>query len=197
MVVERVNALPLGHVPDLHSFVRGRRREALSIAGERHGEDPAGVAGESLHDIGVCDVIELHVPVVGCCEQHLRVRREAKAADRLRVALQSLHNLASLHVEDVDDAVEGSACDVLAVGAVGEAERELSVLRVQHVLRLAALHVVHRNLAVVAARNHEFVVRRERDGPQVDGAQGNLVQQPAVLCVPQAQRGIQRAARNV
>jgi hypothetical protein len=113
------------------------------------------------------------------------------------VTFESLHDLSCLHVEDVDDAVEGTAGNVLAVGAVGEAQSELPVLWVEDLLCFAALHVVHRNFAVVGSGDDVSAVRRECDGPQVDGAEGNLVQQLSVFSVPQAKRRVERAAGDV
>ena len=78
-------------------------------------------------------VVNLHVAVVGSCEELLRVRGEGERSDGHGVALEGLDHFAGGHLEDVDDAVDGAARDVLPVRGVRDGEGELAP-RVQHLI---------------------------------------------------------------
>lgn len=60
-------------------------------------------------------IVELHVAIVGCGQQHLRVRREAETAHRHGVTFERLSYLASGHIKYVDNPVDGSGRDVFSI----------------------------------------------------------------------------------
>ena len=69
-------------------------------------------------------VVYLHVSVVRTCQQSLRVGRECQGSDGHGVTFERMDGFALSHVNDRDDAVDGTAGYVLAVGRLCHKRRE-------------------------------------------------------------------------
>ena len=68
---KRVQTLAFGNVPDFDRLVAGRGGEIFPISRERYRQHPGRVAGQRAHHVGVCHIVQLHVPIVRSGQQHL------------------------------------------------------------------------------------------------------------------------------
>lgn len=92
------------------------------------------------------------------------------------MAFERLGHLARCHIENVDNAIDSTARNVLAIGAlkwvlhetlllsslssntyICNAERKFAVLWIQHLFRLARLYTVQRNLSLVRTGNDVLI----------------------------------------
>ena len=78
VLFEGVDTLPGVDLPDLDTAVTAARHQVLVIRGEAHRDDPGDVAGHAAQQGGVADVVQLHVAVIGPCQQLAAVGTEAK-----------------------------------------------------------------------------------------------------------------------
>jgi hypothetical protein len=84
------------------------------------------VSVQRASKVGPLHVVHFQVSVVRGGDEKLRVWRETEGADGHGVALEGVDEFAGRDVEDVNEAFDGTGCDIFAIRTVGEGQDEFS-----------------------------------------------------------------------
>ena len=94
-----------------------------------NGDDPGGVTRHGAQWSGVADVIQLHVSIIRPSQQFARVWTEAEGSDGHGVTLQSVEQLLAGEIKHVDDAIDCSSGQILAIRTSSETQGELALTK--------------------------------------------------------------------
>ena len=125
VIIEGVETLLRGRVPNFDRAVSRGRHKPLIIRRKGHREDPRSVSGQSGDETAVPRVIHLQMTVIRTGEQLLRVRGKGQRPDWHRVTFEGVQQRPGFGVEDRDDPVDGAGGHRLAVRGVSHRKGEL------------------------------------------------------------------------